>query len=333
MPWRLGIPKERIMHPFAWAAVVAAAAALATPVGAEEIRYFPVGLEAGLHDVAPSPGANGPVWFTEQRRGALGRLDPGTGKITQITLGEGSAPHGVIIGPDGAPWITDGGHNAIVRVDPGTLVVKAWPLPAGHPSVDLNTATFDKNGLLWFTGQAGVFGRLDPRTGQVTVWDAPKGSGPYGMRATADGSVYFASLAGSYLGRIDPTTGQATVIEPPTSNQGARRVWPDSAGRVWVSEWNAGQVSRYDPTTNTWQSWKLPGDHPHAYGIYVDEHDQVWLSDWGSNALVRFDPQTQRFISFPSDRPRAEVRQLMGRPGEVWGAESGTGRLVRITTP
>jgi virginiamycin B lyase len=41
----------------------------------------------------------------------------------------------------------------------------------------------------------------------------------------------------------------------------------------------------------------------------------------------------RRFNSFPNDRPRAEVRQLMGRPGEVWGAESGTGRLVRITTP
>jgi streptogramin lyase len=28
----------------------------------------------------------------------------------------------------------------------------------------------------------------------------------------------------------------------------------------------------------------------------------------------------------------AAVRQMLGRPGEVWGAESGTDRLVRIRT-
>jgi virginiamycin B lyase len=45
---------------------------------------------------------------------------------------------------------------------------------------------------------------------------------------------------------------------------------------------------------------------------------------------VRFDPATETFKSFPSDRDDANVRQLLGRPGEVWGAESGTDRLVVI---
>ena len=38
------------------------------------------------------------------------------------------------------------------------------------------------------------------------------------------------------------------------------------------------------------------------------------------------------FASFPSDRPDAAVRQLNGRQGEVWGAESATDRLVVIRT-
>jgi virginiamycin B lyase len=54
------------------------------------------------------------------------------------------------------------------------------------------------------------------------------------------------------------------------------------------------------------------------------------LSDFGANAIVKFDPVTERFESFPSDREGAAVRQLNGRPGEVWGAESGTDRLVVI---
>ena len=135
-------------------------------------------------------------------------------------------------------------------------------------------------------------------------------------------------MAGSYVGRIDTETGRADVIEPPTPNQGARRVWADSAGRVWVSEWNAGQVSVYDPASETWKSWKLPGKRPRAYAVYVDENDMVWLSDFGANAVLRFDPRTETFVAFPSSRPGARVRQLLGRPGEVWAPESGTDTLV-----
>ena len=41
-------------------------------------------------------------------------------------------------------------------------------------------------------------------------------------------------------------------------------------------------------------------------------------------------PGSERFESFRSDRPNANVRQMAGRKGEVWGAESGTDRLVVV---
>jgi virginiamycin B lyase len=282
------------------------------------------------HDVAV--GADGVVWYTAQRNGALGRLDPASGRVDLIALGSGSAPHGVIVGPDAAPWITDGGLNAIVRVDPRTREVKRWPLPEARGYVNLNTATFDRRGRIWFTGQNGVYGRLDPATGAMQVWDAPRGRGPYGIATTPDGDVYYASLAGSHIARVDLETGAATVIEPPTKDQGARRVWSDSKGAIWVSEWNSGQVSRYDPKTGAWRAWRLPGDRPRTYSVYVDHDDKVWLTDFAANAVVRFDPATEKFESFPSDRPNANVRQMLGRPGEVWAPESGTSRLVVYRT-
>lgn len=278
------------------------------------------------HDVAVGP--DGIVWYTAQRDGKLGRLDPATGKVELVSLGANAAPHGVIIGPDGAPWVTEGGSNSIVRVDPGTREVKAWPLPEARGYVNLNTAAFDKGGRIWFTGQNGIYGRLDPKTGAMQVWDAPRGRGPYGIAATPDGVIYYASLAGNHIARLDPETGAATVIEPPTKNQGARRVWSDSKGRIWVSEWNSGNVSRYDPHANAWKTWKLPGDKPRTYAVYVDERDMVWLSDWGANAMVRFDPATEKFDVFPSDQSGANVRQILGRAGEVWAPESGSNRLV-----
>ncbi len=297
---------------------------------APSLQEYAVPAGAHPHDVAPAP--DGGVWYTAQRQGALGRLDPATGETRQIALGPGSAPHGVIVGPDGAPWITDGGLNAIVRVDSETdfVQVQVFPLPAGRGNANLNTAAFDGQGVLWFTGQNGIYGRLDPATGQVEVFDAPRGRGPYGITTTPSGEVFYASLAGSYVGRIDLDSGATTVLEPPTPGQGARRVWSDSLGRIWVSEWNAGQVALYDPATGEWREWRLPGDNPMAYAVYVDERDQVWLSDFGGNALVRFDPASETFEVFTLPSPGAEVRQLLGRPGEVWGAESGADKLVVI---
>jgi virginiamycin B lyase len=77
----------------------------------------------------------------------------------------------------------------------------------------------------------------------------------------------------------------------------------------------------------------LPGNNPQAYAVYVDDQDQVWLTDFGANAIVRFNPATESFDSFPLPSPGAAVRQLLGRPGELWGAESGTDKLVVIRTP
>jgi len=293
-----------------------------------QIQEYPVPAGSHPHDVAPAP--DGGVWYTAQPLGELGRLDPATGQAHRIKLGDKSRPHGVIVGPDGAPWLTDGGLNAIVRVDPASEKVSVYPLPSGREGANLHTATFDKRGVLWFTGQSGVYGRLDPTVGKTEVFDAPKGPGPYGIAAAPDGTVYFVSLAGSYLARLDSGTGAATVIEPPTPKQGARRVWADSKGNVWVSEWNVGQLGRYDPAANAWKEWKLPGKNPGAYAVYVDDQDKVWLSDFGANALVRFDPAKEAFDVLPLPSSGANVRQLLGRHGEVWGAESGTDKLVVV---
>ena len=297
-------------------------------LGQISIETFALPAGSRPHDVAPA--ADGGVWYTAQRRAALGWLDPETGDVREIPLGEGSAPHGVIVGPDGDAWVTDGGLNAIVRVDADTDAISVFPLPADRPNANLNTAAFDGRGRIWFTGQNGIYGVLDPATGEMRVFDAPRGRGPYGIAATPDGDIYYASLAGSYIGKVDLDSGAATVLEPPTAGQGARRVWSDSSGRIWVSEWNAGQLALYDPTTESWQEWPLPGPGPQAYAVFVDDRDLVWLSDFGGNTLVLFDPESETFTTFELPSTPSEVRQLLGRPGELWAPESAADQLVVV---
>ena len=301
---------------------------LAAPVKEPTLQAFPVPAGSRPHDVAPA--LDGGVWYTAQGSGELGWLNPETGETRHTPLGAGSRPHGVIVGPDGAPWVTDGGLNAIVRVDPENMAVDVFPLPPERPRANLNTATFDIYGVLWFTGQKGIYGRLDPNTREMEVFDAPRGRGPYGIATSPSRDIYYASLAGSYVGRIDLESWEVTVLDPPTPNQGARRVWSDSQGRIWVSQWNAGQVAAYDPFSDEWLEWKLPGSGPRAYAVYVDERDMVWLSDFGANAVVRFDPQSEEFEAFQLPSNPSNVRQILGRRGEVWLPESAADQLVVI---
>ena len=64
------------------------------PATAQDVSYYEVPKGDGPHDVAPAP--DGTVWYTGQRAGVLGRLDPKTGNVDRIKLGEESAPHGVV---------------------------------------------------------------------------------------------------------------------------------------------------------------------------------------------------------------------------------------------
>jgi virginiamycin B lyase len=312
------------------------AGAQAPAVPAARLQSWPLNTPrpTGIHDVAPAP--DGGVWFTAQRSGQLGWFDPATGRTELLTLGPRSSPHGVIQGPDRAAWITDGGQNAIVRVSWPQRELRLYPLPEGSPYANLNTCAFDGDGHLWFTGQSGVIGKVAARTGEVTVQDAPRGRGPYGICTTPAGEVWWCSLAGSFIARIDRATGESAIVEPPTRSQGARRVWSDSRGRIWVSEWNSGNVSVHDPAAATpaqsWRTWRLPGRRPRTYAVYVDERDLVWLSDFGANAVLRFDPESARFDSFVFPREAANVRQILGRPGEVWLPESGTEHISVIRT-
>jgi len=293
------------------------------------IEAFAVPAGSRPHDVAPA--ADGGVWYTAQGSGELGWLDPTTGETRHTALGSGSRPHGVIVDEKGTPWITDSGLNAIVTVDPVDGEVTIFPLPDDTAGANLNTATFDGDGILWFTGQSGIYGSLDPETGDKVIYNAPRGRGPYGIATTPDGSVFYASLAGSYVGAIQ-ADGSAMVLEPPTPNQGSRRVWADSGGAVWVSEWNSGNLSRYRPDTGEWSTWLLPGEDPATYAVFVDDADIVWVSDFGSNSLLRFDPALEEFYAYLLPDNPGEVRQILGRPGEVWGAESAADKLVLIRT-
>ena len=56
------------------------------------------------------------------------------------------------------------------------------------------------------------------------------------------------------------------------------------------------------------------------------------MSDFGGNAVFRFDPANKQFERFGFPSEATHIRQILGRPGEVWLPESGTEFISVIRT-
>ena len=149
---------------------------------------------------------------------------------------------------------------------------------------------------------------------------------------TPDGTVYYASLAGSYVGRIDPETGEATVLEPPTSRPGrAPGVVRTRKGRVWVSEWDAGQVGDVRPGRERYLAGVEAAGRAAAgvRGVRGRAGQRVADRLWRErDRAIR--PVAERFETFPLPHAHGNVRQILGRAGEVWAPEWAADRLVVV---
>jgi len=80
------------------------------------------------------------------------------------------------------------------------------------------------------------------------------------------------------------------------------------------------------------EGMELPGTNPMPYAVFVDEKDITWLTDLGSNVFVRFDPTKETFTEIKIPCPGANIRQILGVPGEILGAESGTDKITLTKT-
>ena len=72
---------------------------------------------------------DGNIWFTASFAGYIGKLDPGTGAISEYRLpADARDPHTPVFDPAGNLWFTVIGANAIGRLVPKTGEMKMPPL-------------------------------------------------------------------------------------------------------------------------------------------------------------------------------------------------------------
>jgi streptogramin lyase len=148
------------------------------------------------HDVAVD--ASGIVWFTESNVGAIARLDPATGTITETPVS--GSPRQLAISPiDGVVWFTDRFNHTVGRLDPTTNEVLVFALPAASGPEDIAVTPA---GEVWFTQSvAGNAAQISADGVVIAEGKIVKSSEPFGIAIGHDGtSIWYAMLSADKIG-------------------------------------------------------------------------------------------------------------------------------------
>ena len=128
----------------------------------------------------------GAVWISNEASGTVSRLDPASGALQTITVGNG--PAGIAVG-EGAVWVANAIDGTLSRINPGDNSVAA-AIPVGHGPSGVAIAA----GSVWVTNRYdGTVSRIDPSANHVTdrirVGETPGG-------IASDGSDIWVSARG-----------------------------------------------------------------------------------------------------------------------------------------
>lgn len=141
----------------------------------------------------------GNVWWCRSGDDKLGRLDPWTGKISELDLGRGSRPRRIATSPDGMLWVTLYGNGRLAKVDPAaSRMVDNYPLPDGNAGA--YAVAVDDAGIVWVNQiKLDTVIRFDPATALMQTIKLP--STNTGIRKlTPDGNRVW--YTGSHNGRL-----------------------------------------------------------------------------------------------------------------------------------
>jgi virginiamycin B lyase len=302
----------------ALAAEAEAAALLGDAPGQPSIAELPIPAAVfGAFDMTLDPDGRS-VWVSgpDGSRIVLYRsLEPGS-TPTVFRLPPGSAPRGIVFGPDKALYIAESGTNiggnAIGRLLTTTGELKQFFLPAGAGAPwGITVGPDDK---IWFTEvSAGKVGRLDPATGTFREFPLPTpNSQPQGIVLGADGALWGTEAGGNRVFRMT-ADGRATEYRIPTPNSVPVAISPGRFGYLWVSELSGGKLLRVS-RLGRMKEFPLPrGARP--YGLVSAPDGNVWFADRGRNRIGLVTPAGRVFdypIATPNAQPTAIVALGLG---------------------
>jgi streptogramin lyase len=318
-----------------------------TLVKGEATKYMVVEYDlpdptAEPHEITADSEGNG--WVSQRRGGKLGRLDGKTLVYTEVAPPPGESKlmrlNGITYDAKDKLWMVDGGPNRrFLSYDTRAKEFGVYNLPKlKNGNASGNSMRVHPNGTVWLNsiGSNQII-RLDPRTKQFTVFEAPAGvkrgttASPYGLAISGDSKVWVIENAVDQMARIDPVSGKIEEFPIPVNDPVARKGGMDSEGNVWVGLHGAGHVMKIDYKTTQMTVYTPPTTDSGPYSVQGDPKSKlVWFSQQHVDKIAKFDPTTETFTEYPlpyaeSDTRRIEVDRV--NPKRIWYSGMTSGKM------
>jgi streptogramin lyase len=248
-------------------------------------------------------------------------------------LRPGSAPTGIVAGPDGAMWFTEQAlPGGIGRISPSGEVTRFTDgLSADATPYRIAVGP---DGNLWYTDNShrARVGRITP-DGVITEWGLGDGTVPSGITAGPDGNVWYveAGKAGR-ITRITPDGARKTFTAGLTDNSAPTSITAGPDGNLWFTESvNPGRIGRITPA-GVITEFPATGAGGPPQEITAGPDGNLWFTVGGSKKVGRITTAGNITFSEPLRADADPQGIVAGADGALYIALRGRPAVARITT-
>jgi streptogramin lyase len=260
---------------------------------------FPTG------SLALEPDAGGNLWLAMMFQAGLARFDikTKTFKVFPMSgVADDDAMQQSMVMPradhvDGEVWTNDVARHDIMRLDLKTGTYQRIDpfrfLPQGHTHAPYGMAADADNNLYFMDFGDENIGRVDAKTGAVTIFPTPTpNSRPRRTMLDDRGRLWFAEFAANKLAMFDTKTETFKEWTVPTPYTYPYDVFCDKNGDLWSAGMASDRVLRFDPVDGRSVEYLLPRP-ANIRRVFVDNStDPVtfWAGNDHGAEIVRLEP-------------------------------------------
>jgi streptogramin lyase len=293
---------------------------------------------SGPSAITDGPESEKALWFTLTSTSKVGKITT-SGAMSEYSLGAGTEPRGIAAAA-GALWVIEGNNTPkIAKVTTSGTVAAEYALPQESGPSEIVSGPPGENAL-WFTeSRANRIGRITT-TGEITEYQLPAGSHPFGIAAGPEGDMWFTDMESAKIGKITPAGVIAESAVPSGIEPGGIAAGPSSEKALWFAEAApSGRLGKANVGPQTEGEAKTPGagttidyevplegsSAPHQMGVNETTHKPE-PEKWGQS-----DDPVEATAIFPADEPQGWPASGYKRATVYYLDEQGRG--VNVASP
>lgn len=224
---------------------------------------YPTGVLALRND------REGKLWIGNMYQASIARFDPVTEEFKFFTPAKADNLSSTQLnqvsplnsGVDGKVWAQNSGFAGVHRFDLKTGAVETWaPFKDSKKLHNIYDVISDSKNNAFFTDfRQEQIGRIDAKTGAVTLYDIPtQGASPRRGSMDAQDRLWFGEYRGHKIGMLDTKTGQMKEWTVPTPYSASYDVVLDKNEQAWTGSMTTDRVARLDSKTGAFTEYLLP---------------------------------------------------------------------------